>query len=126
MVFNECHDVGIVFNSFNPVEGVENVYLNDVARELLSRRKRGSKYTPGSPSSYRERTVYQAITPGAVRDGLWLYNYGFDPEDRPRALELSLDGAYFRDILLSELTPVRHIYAVRPVNFRWVGALPTN
>jgi hypothetical protein len=125
-VFNECHDVGIVFNSFNPVEGVENVYLNEVARELLSRRKRRSKYTPGSPSSYRERTVYQAITPDAVRDGLWLYNYGFDPEDRPRAHELSLDGAYFRDILLSELTPVPHIYAVRPMNFRWMGALPTN
>lgn len=125
-LFNGCHDVGIVFNSFNPVEGVENVYLNDAAREMLSGRKRGSKYAPGSRSSYRERTVYQAITPDAVRDGLWLYNYGFDPEDRPRAHELFLDGACFRDVLLSELTPVRHIYAVRPVNYRWMGALPTN
>lgn len=121
-------EIGIVCNSFNPVAGIENVYLNDAARNLLSNRRRGNQqqYAPGQPSRYRPRTRYAEITPDAIRDALWLYNYGFDPEDRPRAHELFLDGSYFRMILLNELTPVRRIYVARPINYRWFGTLPTS
>jgi len=127
-VFNSS-DVGVVFNSFNPVDGTENVYLNEVARRLLTKpkKKRGtSNYLPGERSTYRERTVYQGITPGGLRDALWLYNYGFNPEDRPDAYALFIDGAYFRQIILNELTPVRCIIVVRPINYRWIGELPKN
>jgi hypothetical protein len=123
--FNHETDIRIVFNSYNPVDGVENVHLNDAARRKLARRKRQS-YRHGARNRYRDRTYYQAITPDAVRNGLWLYEYGFDPEDRPREPELTLDGAYFREIILSELTWARRIYVARPINFRWMGALPTN
>ena len=37
-LFNN-HEVGIVFNSFNAVDGIENVYLNEAARRLLNRGK---------------------------------------------------------------------------------------
>jgi hypothetical protein len=127
-VFN-ASEIGIVFNSFNPVGGTENVYLNDTARRLLREaKKKGGKsaYLPGEKSSYRERTTYQSITPDAIRDALWLYNYGFDPEDRPDAHALFVDGAYFRQIILNELTPVRCIFVARPIHHEWVGALPTN
>jgi hypothetical protein len=125
-LFNN-HDVGVVFNSFNAVAGVENVYLNEAARRLLNRGKSAPRrsYAPGTPSKYRGRTFYQAITPEAVRDALWLYNYGFDPGDRPEN-EMFVDGAYFREIILNELTPVDRIYVARPINHRWLGPLPTN
>ena len=122
-------EVGIIFNSFNPVDGTEIVYLNDAARKRLSRPKTtgaSRKYLPGEKSSYRHRTSYQNITPGGLRDALWLYNYGFDSEDRPDAYTLNIDGAYFRQIILNELTPVRCIFVVRPLNHRWIGALPKN
>ena len=120
-------DVGIVFNSFNAVAGVENVYLNEAARRLLNRGKPAARksYAPGERSKYRGRTYYQAITPEAVRDALWLYNYGFDPDERPED-EMFVDGAYFREIILNELTPVDRIYVARPINHRWLGPLPTN
>ena len=126
-LFNSS-EMGIVFNSFNPVAGVENVYLNDAARDLLhSRGKRNPQsYADGQPSHYRKRTTYADITPAAIRDALWLYNYGCDPEDRPRAPGLFFDGAYFRQIILNELTPVDRIYVARPINHRWFGPLPTD
>ena len=93
-------DIGIVFNSYNPPDGHENVYLNDAARELLHSTSRRKSFQPGNRNpTYRDRTTYQAITPQAIREGLWLYQYGFDQKDN-----IFLDGAYFREIILSELT----------------------
>ena len=37
-----------------------------------------------------------------------------------------VDGAYFREIILNELTPVDRIYVARPINYKWLGPLPTN
>ncbi|HLN32062.1 MAG TPA: hypothetical protein VK395_30305 [Gemmataceae bacterium] len=122
-------EVGVVFNSFNPVDGTEIVYLNEAARKLLTKTKSkgaSKKYLPGERSSYRHRTSYQNISPTGLRDALWLYNYGFDSEDRPDAYALDIDGAYFRQIILNELTPVKCIIVVRPLNHRWIGALPKN
>lgn len=122
-------EVGVVFNSFNPVDGTEIVYVNEAARKLLTRTKSkgaSKKYLPGERSSYRNRTSYQNISPTSLRDALWLYNYGFDSEDRPDAYALDIDGAYFRQIILNELTAVKCIIVVRPLNHRWIGALPKN
>jgi hypothetical protein len=37
-----------------------------------------------------------------------------------------VDGAYARSIILNELTGAERIYAVKPVNDRWLGRLPQN
>jgi len=113
--------VGIAFNSYNPRSGEEHVYLNERARELLHEKSRSgeSKYDPGRRSDYRDRTIYQDIDAEAVRDGLWLYQYGFDRKESG-----FVDGAYFRGVILSELTVARRIFCVRPINHRWHGHLP--
>lgn len=113
--------VGIAFNSYNPRSGEEHVYLNERARKLLHEKSRSgeSKYEPGRPSDYRDRTIYQDIDAEAVRDGLWLYQYGFDRKESG-----FIDGAYFRGVILSELAVASRIYCVRPINHRWQGELP--
>jgi hypothetical protein len=115
--------VGIVFNSYNPRSGEEYVYLNDQARKLLQKKSPGEehKYSPGIKSTYRDRTIYQDIDARAVRDALWLYQYGFDKKESG-----FIDGAYFRGMILSELTVANRIYCVRPINHLWQGDLPRN
>jgi hypothetical protein len=120
--FNAEKNIGLVFNSYNPHDGCERVYLNDQARHLLGQKSGNSRqYKPGTTNSYRKRSIYEAITPQAVRDALWLYQYGFDGESGD-----FLDGAYFRQIILSELTHAHIIYVVRPLFYHWSGELPQN
>jgi hypothetical protein len=113
--FNAEHDIGIAFNSYCPVEGKEIVYLNDAARRQLA--PSGGKYQPGYQSSSRQRTSYEAITPEAVKAGLWIYEYGFeDPAAR------TVDGAYYRQIMLKELTGADVLIVARPINHRWLAS----
>src|SRR6267142_2465194 len=120
--FNKEDKIGLVFNSYNPHDGCERVYLNEQARRLLGQKSGNPRqYQAGHPSSYRKRTVYEAITPEAVRDALWLYQYGFNGESGD-----FLDGAYFRQIILSELTHADTIYVIRPLFYHWSGDLPQN
>jgi hypothetical protein len=120
--FNAEEKIGLVFNSYNPHDGCERVYLNEQARRLLGHKSGNPRqYKAGAASSYRKRTVYEAITPEAVRDALWLYQYGFNGESGD-----FLDGAYFRQIILSELTYADTIYVVRPLFYHWSGDLPQN
>jgi hypothetical protein len=112
--------IGVVFNSYSPTEGREYVHVNGAARDFLTQGSDpGRRYLAGAPSSYRDRTVYADITPQAVRDALWLYFYGFNDNADAR-----IDGAYFRDVILSELAPVDTIYVVRPMHHHWSGDLP--
>jgi len=53
------------------------------------------------------------------RDGLWLYQYGFDRKESG-----FIDGAYFRGVILSELAVASRIFCVRPINHRWKVELP--
>ncbi len=110
--FNACKDIGLTFNSFDPNEGMEIVHLNDRAKDLLG-------IQAGMRSSYRSRTLYKDITPNYVRNGLWIYQYGFEDNSM-------LDGAYYRQIILSELTPAEKIFVARPVNYKWLGKLPSS
>src|SRR6266481_1106257 len=120
--FNDEKKIGLAFNSYNPHDGCERVYLNDQARRLLGQKASDPRqYKPGAPSSYRKRTIYEAIKPEAVRDALWLYQYGFNGEGGD-----FLDGAYFRQIMLSELTHADTIYVVRLLFYHWSGELPQN
>ncbi len=119
--FLDTKDIGIAFNSYSPSDGREYVYLNPRARELLEGKTRARRFHRGAPSSYRDRVTYQEVSPEAVRDGLWIYQYGFDQKENP-----FVDGAYFRDVMLSELRVARVIFAVRPLHFHWSGHLPTS
>ncbi len=115
-------EVAIVFNSYDPAAGIEYVHLNPAALELYRRRTgRRNDYDPGKQSRHRPRTRYQLITAQAIRDGLWLYEYGFDKASG------FLDGAYFRQMMLAELWPASDIVAVRPLAHAWTGEdLPTS
>jgi hypothetical protein len=107
--------IGIAFNSYDPQHGQEVVHLNQAARDMLAPDKRA--YQPGDASKHRgERTRYEDITQQAVLDGLWIYQYGFD---KPGSN--FVDGAYYRQIMLTELTRVNTIFAVRPISSRWLG-----
>ncbi len=109
--FNDEREIGLAFNSFDPIEGNEMVYLNDAARNREA----------ACRSRYRLRTDYCEITPEGVKDALKIYQYGFDCECG------HLDGAYYRQIMLSELAAATDIFVARPINHRWVGgSLPTN
>lgn len=114
-------NVGILFNSFNILEGEEYVYLNECARYLL-----GVEYKKCSPKQevpdnrYRENTSYHPITSEAVRQGLWIYEYG-----EPHNVS-TIDGAYYRQIMLSELTKACTIYVARPINRCWLGPFPSS
>ncbi len=119
--FNDA-DVAIVFNSYHPAAGLEHVHLNPAALDLYERRTgRPDDYDPGRESRHRPRTVYQRISARSIKDGLWLYEYGFDKSSG------FLDGAYFRQMMLAELWPASDIVAVRPLAHAWTGEdLPTS
>ncbi|WP_444455605.1 hypothetical protein ACTTAI_10195 [Rhodobacter capsulatus] len=105
--------IGILFNSFDPRTGTEYVHINPSAQAQIG-------IGPGDRKPYRSHTIYKEITPEAVRDGLWLYEYGFEGEFT------AIDGVYYRPIILSELSAAKSIFVVRPVNRRWLGDLPTS
>jgi hypothetical protein len=115
--FNSEHETGIVFNSYDPVSGLERIHLNEKARELLNR-----EYSPPGQTrgSYRERLRYDPIDPQAVKEALWLYLYGFEEGFT------YLDGAYYREVILSEVCgdEIDTIYVARPISQKWQEALP--
>lgn len=106
-------ETGIIFNTYEPVTGTETVYLNDSAAEKM-------KVKYGEYNKYRSRTRYAKISHEAVEKGLWIYQYGFEPDTR------EIDGAYYRQIMLSELIHADVIFVARPINHKWLGTLPTN
>lgn len=108
--FNGCSDIGLVFNSFDPSQGMEIVHLNERAKAILG-------IEAGDQSSYRTRTLYKDIKPQYVRDALWIYQYGFEDNSM-------LDGAFYRQIILSEVAPARTIFVARPINYKWLGSMP--
>lgn len=110
--FNQA-EIGIVYNSYAPLEGQEYVHLNEKAREIL-------EIEWDTENTYREGTIYQGITPENVKDALWIYQYGF-PQGKMR-----LDGAYYRQIILSELVNADRIFVVRPINKKWLERLPSS
>lgn len=113
-VLNEC-DIGIAFNSYDPNEGMEIVHLNPKAKYLL---KKEPGKRDGYPD-YRTRTLYKDIKPEYVKNGLWLFQYGFE--------ECSIiDGCYFRGVMLSEAAIAKNVFVARPINHKWIGKLPTN
>jgi hypothetical protein len=115
-----AHGVGVALNSFQPKTGVEHLYVNEAGMRLIhDHHNRKAAY-----GRSHGRTVYQPITPQGLRAALWLFYYGFPPGGA--AENQHVDGAYCRSIILDELTFADRIYAVKPINHRWIGRMPQN
>ncbi|MFZ1025056.1 MAG: hypothetical protein WAN66_02435 [Limnoraphis robusta] len=110
--FNRA-DIGIALNGYAPLKGEEYVYLNEKARDTL-----GLQY--GQEGGYRQRTFYYEISAENLKKALWLYQYGF-----PEGIT-TIDGAYYRQIMLSELVGADKVFVARPINHQWLGDLPIN
>ena len=113
--FNDAgeSDIAIAFNAYHPKKGREVVHMNRRAFELHGKHP-GDKY-----DYYRSRTTYDEITPESVRDGLWIYQYGVAGHE-------GFDGCYFRQTMLSEAALTPTIFVCRPINYKWLGELPTS
>jgi hypothetical protein len=112
--FNVSH-IGVACNSFDPGAGIEYLYVNDPGMNLIkAHHDPDAAYGRGTG-----RIIYRPITPTALQDALWLFYYGFDGHAQ-------VDGAYARSIILNELTFAERIWAVKPINDRWLGPLPRN
>lgn len=117
--------MGIAFNAYNPQQGIEYVYVNPKARELLqvstkpAAKAKADEGSDAASTSHRPYRFYRDIDAAAVRDALWLYQYGFYDKDSQ-----FVDGAYFRDMMLAELVVADLIFSVRPINHKWIGELP--
>ncbi len=112
--FNNEQSVAIAFNSYDPQAGRETVHLNPCAQDLLNRRvpkKSSFRNTQG------HATFYAPINAEGLLNALWIYEYGF-------AERTSIDGAYFRMVMLAELSRVRSIVVVRPIQGRWMDQWP--
>jgi len=111
--FNGETDTGVIFNSYNPVEGKEYVHLNQKALEIT-----------GWHYGYRYgRREVRPITPEYVEAGLWLMLYGFEKQFHG---EYIVDGAYFRGTLLTECLRADTVFVPRALSKSWVGPLPKN
>jgi hypothetical protein len=114
-VFNDA-PLGVAFNSFDPSAGEEYLYVNEPGMRLIKQH-----HDPDADyNSTRKRSTYQPIDASAIKKALWLFWYGFDQPGQ------HVDGAYARSIILNEATFADTIYAVKPVNNRWIGPLPKN
>ncbi len=112
-IFENSKDIGVAFNSYDPVCGVEYIYLNKKAKEQLN-----VDFDKCHKGKYRQRTEYKKMSAKSVREALWLYQYGFERG------QYIFDGAYFRQIMLSELVIANKIYVARPINKKWIGNPP--
>lgn len=111
--FNDS-DTAIAFNSYDPKAAKETVYLNPRAQKLLQRRvPRESTFR----KTGNHLTEYRPITVKGILNALWLYEYGFNKRS-------SVDGAYFRMVMLSELSRAKAIFVARPIQSQWTDPMP--
>jgi hypothetical protein len=116
-------DIPVFTNSYAPAEGVEYVYCNPPALDLV----RGKTKSAGLYK--REGAVapcrrYEPIDADALKAALWLFDYGFE-SDAEFAGTLHVDGAYHRQMIIDEFTMGTKetrpdaIFAVCPQRLQW-------
>ncbi len=117
-IFNGQKSIGIAFNTFNPQSDTEYLHVNTTALEMIKEYDKGADF-----GARHKNTVYKEIDSEYVRAALWLLQYGFKEKFGDEHL---IDGAYYRDVILKELTFAERIYIPRPINPRWLGRMPRN
>ncbi|CAK0774537.1 hypothetical protein CCP2SC5_640016 [Azospirillaceae bacterium] len=127
--FNEEKEIGVAFNAYDPVSATEIVYINPRLKEILGLTKEKVTEKNAAKAGYCGHNFeinlqYEDITYEGLRQALHLYQYGFVAEDAKSVSSKPIDGAYFRQIMLSELSPAETIYIARPTNVKWIDRLP--
>lgn len=111
----------VAFNAYAVSSGHELVFCNQAAFAFLG-------LSPGHTRPHDIPgddvvTEYQPIDADAVRAALWLTLYGF--ANRYQG-ETAIDGAYQRQLIMSELTRCDVIYAIKPQASAWRARPPGN
>jgi hypothetical protein len=70
-----------------------------------------------------EAVPWRLIDAEAIETALWLVLYGFGHKYQDK---VTIDGAYRRQVILSELTKCERVYVVKPQPTAWVGHPPAN
>ena len=132
---------GILFNAYAPKLGEEILYINEQAQQRISPEKtkivHNNRYGDTrvvvlqNPQRLLEegKTAEAAAAVGAAREAvdnaLWLYFYGFEKDDGDE--RSIVDGAYHRQVIVSELAPSANlIFSVKPQNNDWNAQMPKN
>jgi hypothetical protein len=111
----------VMFNAYAVKSGRELVFCNEAAFGFLKypHEHKREHDIPGEDMV----TEYRPIDADAVRAALWLTLYGFSNRYEG---ETAIDGAYQRQLIMSELTSCDVIYAIRPQASAWRGRPPGN
>lgn len=127
--FNDA-SIPVLFNAFAIGAGQELLFANPAAFDFLG-------VAPGEPAPRSEprpgpgpagitqqvASSYRTIDAGAVEAALWLVLYGFEHRYQGQVV---IDGAYHRQLILTELADCDVIYAVKPQSDAWHAAPPAN
>ena len=111
----------VAFNAYAISSGHELVFCNQAAFGFLG-------LSPGHTRPHDIPgddivTEYRSIDADAVRAALWLTLYGFGNRYQG---EIAIDGAYHRQLIMSELTCCDVIYAIKPQASAWRARPPGN
>ncbi|MGZ3625756.1 MAG: hypothetical protein ACXVDN_22050 [Ktedonobacteraceae bacterium] len=124
-VFNYS-SMPVVFSTLHPKTGKAYLHINEAAQaflkvkdeEIVKEKDIGKEIGPEK---------YTRITTKTVGGGLWILQYGFEHPLQHRLNPLGLvDGVYNRQFIISELDECDRIYAVRPLNTKWLDHPPRN
>jgi hypothetical protein len=117
-VFNDRHDIGIVFNAYNLKTGKAILFGNVKAQSLWPTEKSNKNATRsvGEIDDPELELKLLPITAEAVRSALWLSLYGFRDLPQPHLI----DGAYDRSCIVSELHKFDRIFVARPLAQGWL------
>jgi hypothetical protein len=112
----------VMFNAYAVNSGRELVFCNDAAFSFIGRQPEEQRrhIIPGEEDMLTE---YRRIDAEAVRAALWLSLYGFSNRYQG---EIAIDGAYQRQLIMSELTDCDVIYAIKPQASAWQDRAPGN
>lgn len=111
----------VMFNAYAVRSGRELVFCNEAAFGFIGRHAEEQRrhVIPGEDML----TEYRRIDAEAVRAALWLSLYGFSNRYEG---EIAIDGAYQRQLIMSELTRCNVIYAIKPQASAWHDRAPGN
>jgi hypothetical protein len=111
----------VMFNGYAVTSGRELVFCNQAAFGFLGLSPGHVRPhdIPGEDIS----TEYRPVDADAVRTALWLTLYGFSNQYQG---ETAIDGAYERQLIMSELTGCDVIYAIKPQASAWRARPPAN
>lgn len=125
--FNES-DTPVIFNAYAIAEGRELLFVNHAAANFLDDYRKNLEEifadVPFGPDvDLTKNFRWRVIDVEAIETALWLVLYGFEHTYQG---EVTIDGAYRRQVILTELTGCERVYVVKPQPTAWKGAAPAN